>query len=92
MGKKTITKDVTVLSEVDITLDLQDILDYVMDADDDELDEIKEAVESASLWNANVEGPAIKVETLYDVEKMEILQRAFAKYTLQELEEKLGRY
>ncbi len=78
---------------VDVEIDAADVIDYITDyASDNELDDIIEAVDSVSktanfgerLAPSGLEG------TLVHGMKVELLQKALIKYSLPELEERLG--
>jgi predicted DNA-binding ArsR family transcriptional regulator len=84
MGKRGRTMYKTVDAEVEI--EFEDILDYIDDyATEHDLKEIAEKLKDNFL-----EQQETPVDTLSDQMKYDLLMLAFKKYSLSELEEKLG--
>jgi hypothetical protein len=84
MGKRGRTMYKTVDAEVEI--EFEDILDYIDDyATEHDLKEIAEKLKDNFL-----EQQETPVDTLGDQMKYDLLMLAFKKYSLSELEEKLG--
>jgi hypothetical protein len=78
-------------TEVEVNITINDVVDFIENyADSSDFEEIKAALKNASFpSNTNNlfkshDGGYIREE------KLELLSRAFSKYTLYELEEKLG--
>lgn len=78
-------------TEVDVDITINEVVDFIETcADSSDFEEIKAALRNASfpsntnsLFKSN-DGGYIREE------KLELLSRAFSKYTLEELEQKLG--
>lgn len=85
-GRGYLTKTEEV--DVDVTIYIEDVLEFISDcANENELNMINRAVKK-ELDPSTVPST---LKTLDDVFKMELLQAAFNKYSLQQLENKLGR-
>jgi ribosomal protein L12E/L44/L45/RPP1/RPP2 len=74
--------------EVDVTIYVEDVLEYINDCATE--NELKIISKTAS-EKVDPSRVPITLKTLDDVFKMELLQAAFNKYSLAELESKLGR-
>lgn len=66
---------------VDVELDFDDLIDIIDNCNSRELELIRDAVESED---------QIKVDTLYDEQKLKVLKAAFNRYNLDELQERLN--
>jgi hypothetical protein len=68
--------------EVDVTIDVTDVIDFIEDyASKSDLDEISNVL--------NITPPQMR-STVVDVMKLELIKKASVKYTLEELEELLN--
>lgn len=67
--------------DVDVELDFDDLIDIIDNCNSIELEIIRDAVESEN---------QIKVDNLYDEQKLKVLKTAFDRYNLEELQEKLN--
>lgn len=75
-----------ITQDVEVEIGFDDIMDYIDDyATDDELKIIAQSLEEDYLGV-----PVVKAKTLEDTLKLELLTLAFNKYSLSELEDKLG--
>jgi len=72
--------------DVEVEIDLSDVLDYITDyASDDEIKQICKVIGPFQVSDLT------ELDSSYiQEEKMILLNRAMAKYTLEELEKKLG--
>ena len=76
--------------DVEIEFGVEDILEYIEDyATDVELKEISDSLGGSNVINDYIENNSEK-GTLLGEMKMELLARAFKKFSLEELEAKLG--
>lgn len=80
-------RSMTVYKEVGVDIEFEDVMDYIADyATKSELDEIREEVSTAepNTLDRGLDGSYIRNE------KMTLLNLAINKYTLEELEQRLG--
>ncbi len=78
-------------TEVDVDITINEVVDFIENyADSSDFEEIKVALKNAS-FPSNTNNLFKSHDCGYiREEKLELLSRAFSKYTLYELEEKLG--
>lgn len=77
----------TVYKEVDVEIEFDDVMDYITDyATDAELDDIREEIKlgDAIEFDNGLDGSFIREE------KLTLMNLAINKYTLEELEQRLG--
>jgi hypothetical protein len=77
----------TIYKDVAVEIEFEDVMEYIIDyATESELDEIREEVKPMNSveFDNQVDGSYIREE------KMILLKRAANKYTLEELEQRLG--
>ena len=77
----------TVYKEVDVEIEFDDVMDYITDyATEAELDDIREEIKlgDAIEFDNGLDGSFIREE------KLTIMNLAINKYTLEELEQRLG--
>ena len=80
-------RSLTVYKEVGVDIEFEDVMDYITDyATKSELDEIREevSISEPNSIDKGLEGSFIRNE------KMTLLNLAINKYTLEELEQRLG--
>jgi hypothetical protein len=80
-------RSLTVIKDVTVEIEFEDVMDYIIDyATDSEIAEIREEVGNidSSILDTGIDGSYIREE------KMLLLARAANKYTLEELEQRLG--
>ena len=79
-------KTLTLYNEQEVDVDVEydvvftDLVDMITDCDDDELEEIRNIIDSPT-W--------ITSDNLYDEQKLKLLKTVFDKYSLEELEQRL---
>ena len=77
----------TVYKEVDVEIEFDDVMDYITDyATEAELDDIREEIKlgDAIEFDNGLDGSFIREE------KLTLMNLAITKYTLEELEQRLG--
>ena len=80
-------RSLTVYKDVEVEIDFEDVMEYITDyATKSELDDIREEIRLANAveFDNGLDGSYIKEE------KMILLNKAANKYTLEELEQRLG--
>jgi hypothetical protein len=80
-------RSLTVIKDVTVEIEFEDVMDYIIDyATDSEIAEIREEVGNidSSIFDTGIDGSYVREE------KMLLLARAANKYTLEELEQRLG--
>jgi len=82
------SKTVYKYTDVEIEIELEDVLDFIDNADSDDIENIKEAIsynENDNDNDSDVYKRYLQVDNLYDREKALILKKAFKKYNLEQL-------
>ena len=81
------TRSKTVEVDVDIEIDIDDVMEFIEDASESDLKQVAEAVAEYVEFD---EIAGFESGTLDNDEKIELLRLAAEKYTLTELEQRLG--
>lgn len=75
--------------DVDCSYDVEfgDLIDMINDCDEEELDELMDVIDNSTSFRSN--HLWINSDNLYDEQKLNLLKKSFAKYSLEELEQRL---
>ena len=76
-------RTINVYVDTDVDIPLSDVMEQIDD------DELIEEIKSRGLYQFEFQSNGISASSLYDEMKINVLKEAYAKYTLEELEQKL---